>query len=87
MTSPRDRSGMEDQPLEGRVAGADTQRVPAIDVTYQNLVHQTDLAWEAIRLETSRKPFLFGRGTIVRIEHDGKGNANSSGSYPRPDAA
>jgi phage/plasmid primase-like uncharacterized protein len=38
-----------------------------IDVTFQHLVGQTKLAWKAL-LEANKTPFLFRRGTIVRIE-------------------
>src|SRR5262249_38079140 len=42
---------------------------PRIDVTHQDLVVQTRLAWQAIQQENRATPFLFRRGSIVRIEH------------------
>src|SRR5205809_350312 len=46
--------------------------LPRIDVTHHDLVEQTKLAWEAIQQANQSKPFLFRRGTIVRIERTEK---------------
>src|SRR5262249_54611790 len=49
--------------------------LPKIDVTYQDLVEQTRLAWKAIQSANDERPFLFRRGTIVRIERTESGLA------------
>lgn len=52
---------------------AASDKTVQIDVTFQDLVLQTQLAWKAIAEVNTTEPFLFRRGVISRIEHTERG--------------